>query len=221
MRPTRMKRSIDFLGAAVILLLSFPLILGVALLVRAFLGRPVLFRQTRAGRFGKPFTLVKFRTMRDATGPDGRPLPDEQRLTRLGRFLRRTSLDELPQLVNVLRGEMSLVGPRPLIAQYVDRYTPEQARRLEMKPGLTGWAQVNGRNGLSWEDKFALDVWYVEHWSLRLDVNILWKTILMVPRCEGICHGGETTMPEFMGSSSGRNDSRPQPSYRRWSPGPV
>ncbi len=194
------KRAIDVTAAAVLLTLAAP-ILGVAgLLVWIGMGRPVLFRQMRAGWRGRPFSLWKFRTMRQLADPEGRPLPDALRLTPLGRLLRRLSIDELPQLVNVLRGEMSLVGPRPLLMPYLDRYTPEQARRHEVKPGITGWAQVNGRNALSWEERFALDVWYVDHWSLRLDARILWRTVGTLFCRRGINHAGDAPMPEFWGS---------------------
>jgi lipopolysaccharide/colanic/teichoic acid biosynthesis glycosyltransferase len=179
-----------------------PLILLIALLVRIFLGRPVLFKHQRPGYRGLPFTLYKFRTMRDAVDASGKPLPDAERLTRFGRFLRATSLDELPELYNVLRGEMSLVGPRPLLMQYLDRYTPEQFRRHLTLPGMTGWAQVNGRNNVSWEDKFALDVWYVEHWSFWLDLKILLMTPLKVLRREGISQPGNATAVEFHGSTA-------------------
>ena len=160
------------------------------------MGSPVFFRQTRPGYLGRPFTVVKFRTM--TTGEGG----DDVRLTRLGRLLRKTSLDEIPQLWNVLRGELSLVGPRPLLMQYLERYTPEQARRHEVLPGMTGWAQINGRNAISWEEKFALDVWYVDHWSLTLDLKILLQTIRKIVRREGISAPGVATMTEFMGSNS-------------------
>ncbi len=193
------KRLIDISGAAVGLVVLWPVMAAVAALVRLRLGWPVLFRQVRAGYRGKPFTLLKFRTMREACGPDGKPLRDAERLTRLGRLVRRMSLDELPQLFNVIRGEMSLIGPRPLPVRYLDRYTPEQARRHDVKPGLTGWAQVNGRNALSWEDKFELDIWYVDHYSLRLDAQILLRTVWKVVRRDGISHAGDVTMPEFLG----------------------
>ncbi len=163
------------------------------------MGAPVLFRQTRPGLRGKPFIMYKFRTMTDERDPQGNLLPDEQRLTRLGRFLRSTSLDELPELINVLKGDMSLVGPRPLLMKYLDRYTPEQFRRHEVKPGITGWAQVNGRNALTWEEKFKLDVWYVDNWNLWLDFKILLMTLVKVFRREGIGHGSQATMPEFRG----------------------
>jgi sugar transferase EpsL len=160
-----------------------------------------LFRQTRIGLRGRKFDFIKFRTMRDARGPDGRLLPDGERLTGLGDLLRRWSLDELPQLWNVMRGEMSLVGPRPLLPQYLPRYSARQARRHEIKPGITGWAQVNGRNTLSWEEKFELDVWYVEHQSFPLDCRILWMTLVQVLRHQGIAASGHATMPEFMGAT--------------------
>ncbi|HHW40486.1 MAG TPA: sugar transferase [Syntrophomonadaceae bacterium] len=194
------KRLIDFLGALFGLLVLSPLMLIIAILVLVSMGAPVLFRQVRPGLHGKPFVLYKFRTMRDAFDGDGKPLPDDRRLTPLGRFLRNTSLDELPELYNVLKGEMSLVGPRPLLMEYLDRYTPEQARRHEVKPGITGWAQVHGRNALSWEEKFRLDVWYVNHRSLWLDIKILLLTLWKVLRREGISHSGHATMPEFKGS---------------------
>lgn len=171
-----------------------------ALLVRSGLGHPVLFKQVRPGAGGKPFSIFKFRTMSDDRDAEGNLMPDAQRLKKIGQFLRATSLDELPELWNVIRGEMSLVGPRPLLMQYLDRYTPEQARRHEVKPGITGWAQVNGRNALTWSEKFALDVWYVEHQSLGLDIKILALTFWKVFRREGISARGEATMPEFMGT---------------------
>ena len=195
----RSKRLFDLTAALLGLLLLSPLLLVLAALVRTGLGRPVLFRQQRPGYRGKPFFLFKFRSMRDAHGPDGAPLPDDQRLTRLGRFLRAASLDELPELVNILRGEMSFVGPRPLLMQYLQRYSPEQMRRHDVLPGLTGWAQVNGRNALTWADKFRLDVWYVDHWSFWLDVRILFLTIGAVLRREGISQPGQATAEEFLG----------------------
>jgi lipopolysaccharide/colanic/teichoic acid biosynthesis glycosyltransferase len=172
----------------------------VALTVCRRLGRPVLFRQRRPGLGGEPFELVKFRTMLNSFGQDGKPLADAERLTPLGRRLRAWSLDELPTLWNVLHGEMSLVGPRPLMMQYLDRYTPEQARRHDVRPGVTGWAQVKGRNALSWEEKFELDIWYVDHLSLWLDIKILLMTPWKVLKREGISKEGYATMPEFMGS---------------------
>jgi lipopolysaccharide/colanic/teichoic acid biosynthesis glycosyltransferase len=194
------KAAVDRGAAALGLLVLSPVLLAVAGAIRLRMGGPVLFRQRRPGLGGRPFEVVKFRTMLDAAGPDGRPLPDSARLTGLGRLLRASSLDELPQLWNVLRGELSLVGPRPLLMQYLDRYTPEQARRHEVLPGITGWAQVNGRNALSWEEKFTLDVWYVDHWSLGLDARILWLTVRKVLAREGISREGHVTMPEFRGS---------------------
>jgi lipopolysaccharide/colanic/teichoic acid biosynthesis glycosyltransferase len=173
--------------------------LALALAIRLRLGSPVLFRQVRIGLHNEEFVFFKFRSMTDARGPDGALLPDAQRSTDLGRFLRAASLDELPQLWNVLRGDMSLVGPRPLLPQYLPRYTPRQRRRHETKPGITGWAQVHGRNGITWEQKFDLDVWYVDNWSLRLDLRILGLTLLRVVRREGISQEGHATMPEFRG----------------------
>ncbi len=202
-----MKRMMDLLGSLTALVLLAPVLACVALAVRVTMGSPVLFRQRRPGLNGKPFTMFKFRTMLDARDVQGVPLPDERRLTRLGRFLRLTSLDELPELFNVLRGDMSLVGPRPLLMQYLDRYTPEQARRHEVKPGITGWAQVNGRNSLSWEEKFALDVWYVDHANLLLDLRILVLTVWKVLRREGISAASHATMPEFMGSTQQRGNA--------------
>jgi lipopolysaccharide/colanic/teichoic acid biosynthesis glycosyltransferase len=194
------KRLLDVILASVGLVLLAPLMLVLAVLVRLKLGSPVLFRQTRPGLHGKPFTMFKFRTMTDARDDDGNLLPDDQRLTRFGRFLRETSLDELPELWNVLKGDMSLVGPRPLLMEYLPLYTPEQARRNEVRPGITGWAQVNGRNAISWEDKFRLDVWYVDNHSLWLDLKILFLTVKKVLVREGISADGEATMSKFQGS---------------------
>jgi lipopolysaccharide/colanic/teichoic acid biosynthesis glycosyltransferase len=182
-------------------LLISPLLALIALAVRLAQGSPVLFRQIRPGYRAQPIAVYKFRTMREAHDAEGRPLPDAERLTRLGRFLRSFSLDELPELWNVVRGEMSLVGPRPLLKRYLERYTPEQARRHEVLPGMTGWAQVNGRNATTWEDKFRLDVWYVDHWSLPLDVRILLITLWKVVKREGISQPGQATSEEFMGTS--------------------
>jgi lipopolysaccharide/colanic/teichoic acid biosynthesis glycosyltransferase len=195
------KRFCDLLVAGCGLLLLTPVIIVVALLVRLKLGSPVLFRQQRPGRGGRAFGIFKFRTMTNARGPDGELLPDGDRLPTLGRFLRSSSLDELPGLWNVVRGDMSLVGPRPLLVAYLDRYTPQQARRHEMRPGITGWAQVNGRNAISWEQKFAYDVWYVDHCSLALDLKILWMTVAKVFARKDISAAGEATMPEFMGTA--------------------
>ena len=197
------KTLLDRTAAAVGLVVLAPVLGVVAGLVRAKLGSPVVFSQTRPGLHGAPFTLHKFRTMTDARGPDGALLPDAERLTPFGRFLRSSSLDELPELWNVLRGEMSLVGPRPLLMQYLDRYTPEQARRHEVRPGITGLAQVGGRNALSWDDKFTLDVEYVETVSLGLDLKILFQTLAKVVRREGISAAGQATMPEFTGTGAG------------------
>lgn len=194
------KRLIDVGMTVIALALAWPVLLGLAVLVRIKHGPPILFRQTRPGLHGRPFRLIKFRTMRSAFDAQGRPLPDAERLTRLGRWLRATSLDELPELWNVLRGDMSLVGPRPLLMEYLPLYSAEQARRHEGKPGITGWAQVNGRNNLSWEEKFELDVWYVEHQSLWLDIKIMAFTIKKVLLREGISAQGEDTMPRFTGS---------------------
>jgi len=195
------KRSFDIAASLVLLLLLSPLIAAVAVSVRASLGTPVLFRQVRPGLRARPFTMLKFRTMIDVHGSDGRPLADADRLTNFGRFMRASSLDELPELVNVLRGEMSLVGPRPLLMEYVPLYNERQARRHEVRPGITGWAQVNGRNALSWEEKLELDVWYVENKKLWLDVRILVRTIWKVIRREGVSAANEATMPRFRGTS--------------------
>jgi lipopolysaccharide/colanic/teichoic acid biosynthesis glycosyltransferase len=195
-----MKRAFDVVVAALALaLLALPL-LAIALAVRLCLGTPVLFTQLRTGQHGALFRMVKFRTMREAVDSQGRPLPDEERLTRLGAFLRGTSLDELPELWNVLRSDMSLVGPRPLLPEYLPLYSPEQARRHEVKAGITGWAQVNGRNGPSWEERFRLDVWYVDHASFWLDLKILALTFWKIIRREGISQEGHATMPDFLGS---------------------
>lgn len=197
-----MKRIIDILGASFGLLLLSPVLAIVAYKIRHEMGSPVLFRQTRPGLRGKPFQMIKFRTMRDAIDADGRPLPDAERLTKLGRFLRSSSIDELPELWNVLKGDMSLVGPRPLLMEYLPLYSPEQARRHEVRPGVTGWAQVNGRNAISWDQKFALDVWYVENRSLWLDLKIIWSTIRKVIKRDGISAAGEATMSKFTGNGS-------------------
>jgi lipopolysaccharide/colanic/teichoic acid biosynthesis glycosyltransferase len=195
-----LKAALDRSVASVGLICTFPIMAAVAVAIRLEGAGPVLFTQLRPGLGGRPFRLYKFRTMRDARGSDGRPLPDGDRLTSLGRFLRRTSLDELPQLWNVLRGELSLVGPRPLLMEYLPRYSPKQARRHLVKPGITGWAQVNGRNALSWEEKFAFDVWYVDHWSLFLDLRILARTAKSVITAHGVSSPGLATMAEFVGS---------------------
>ena len=195
-----MKRVFDFLAAMFALVaLSVPLI-AVGMLVRVRLGSPVLFKQTRPGRGGRPFEMLKFRTMTDERDAAGRLKPDSERLTDFGRWLRATSLDELPELWNVLKGDMSLVGPRPLLMHYLPLYSPRQARRHEVRPGITGWAQVNGRNALTWQQKFELDVWYVENRSFWLDLRILWLTVRSVLRREGISAAGEATMPAFTGN---------------------
>lgn len=195
-----MKRFLDLLAAVVAFVVLSPILLVVIVLIRLKLGAPVLFTQTRPGMHGKPFRMIKFRTMTDTCGPDGQLLPDAIRLTPFGQFLRSTSLDELPGLWNVLKGDMSLVGPRPLLMEYLPLYSPEQARRHEVRPGITGWAQVNGRNAISWEEKFKLDLWYVDNHSLWLDIKILWLTVKKVLVRDGISTAGEATMSKFTGS---------------------
>ena len=195
-----MKRAFDIVVAIAALIISSPVIALVALLVRVKLGRPVLFRQVRPGWHARPFMLLKFRTMRDAVDGDGRPLSDAERLTQFGRFLRAWSLDELPELWNVLKGDMSLVGPRPLLMEYLPLYSTAQARRHDVKPGLTGWAQVNGRNALTWEQKFALDLYYVDHRSFGLDLKILWLTALKVIQRHGIDDEGGVGQARFKGN---------------------
>jgi lipopolysaccharide/colanic/teichoic acid biosynthesis glycosyltransferase len=199
-----MKRTFDLVVAASALVVLAPVLLIVALLVRIKLGSPVLFRQPRPGRGGRIFSLWKFRTMGNARAGDGRTLTDEERLTQFGRTLRSTSLDELPELWNVLCGDMSLVGPRPLLVEYLPRYSPVEARRHDVRPGLTGWAQVNGRNTTSWAERLRLDVWYVDHRSFWLDLRILGRTVEVVFWREGISAPGAATMPEFTGSSPRR-----------------
>ncbi|SFQ41981.1 Sugar transferase involved in LPS biosynthesis (colanic, teichoic acid) [Geopseudomonas sagittaria] len=195
-----LKRLFDIVAAACGLLLLAPVIAIVAWQIRRKLGSPVLFRQLRPGRDGKPFEIIKFRSMRDAVDAHGDPLPDGERMTPFGSFLRASSLDELPELWNVLKGDMSLVGPRPLLMEYLPLYSPEQFRRHAVRPGVTGWAQVNGRNALSWEDKFRLDIWYVDHQSFWLDLKIICLTLAKVMVREGISAAGEATMPKFTGS---------------------
>ncbi len=195
------KRIMDLFASVVALVMLSPLIAGIALLVRIFLGSPVLFRQVRPGYKQRPFTCLKFRTMVEKRDANGNLLADNERLTRLGRLLRCASLDELPQLINVLRGEMSFVGPRPLLMQYLERYTPEQRQRHDVRPGITGLAQVNGRNVLTWQQKFELDLWYVNHQSFWLDLRILAKTLLQVAQRGGISQPGHATMPEFFGGT--------------------
>ena len=197
---SRTKRGFDVVAATVALVLVSPVIVVTALAVRLRLGAPVIFRQERAGRHGVPFEVVKFRSMTDARGPDGELLPDADRLPAFGHLLRTTSLDELPQLWSVVRGDMSLIGPRPLPMKYVARYSPEQRRRLEAIPGVTGWAQVQGRNAISWPDKLAFDVWYVDHASWRVDAKIVALTVRAVFGGGGITADGHVTMPEFMGT---------------------
>lgn len=204
-----LERLFDLAGASAALVTTGPVMLGIAALIRARMGTPVLFRQERPGLNGQIFTIYKFRTMldpRDADGPT-----DADRITPLGRFLRSTSLDELPEFLNVLEGTMSLVGPRPLLPEYLDRYTPEQARRHHVKPGITGWAAVNGRNALTWEQKFELDCWYVDNKSIWLDLRILGKTVATVLGRRGIAHAGEATMPVFMGTHAGTHDAPSEP----------
>jgi sugar transferase EpsL len=194
------KRLMNIILSCVALVLLFPVIAVVALLVALNLGTPVVFKQLRPGYKGKPFKIYKFRTMLEAFDAQGKALPDSERLTPFGKFLRSSSLDELPELWNVFKGEMSLVGPRPLRMDYLPRYNPEQARRHDVMPGVTGWAQINGRNAISWDEKFKLDVWYVDHQSLVLDIKILWLTVLKVFKRDGISAAGHATMPDFMGS---------------------
>lgn len=195
-----MKRAFDVVLVTPAYFVLSPLMLIIAVLIRLMMGKPIFFRQTRPGLHGKPFTVYKFRTMTNCYDENGCLLPDGERLTRVGKILRSTSLDELPELFNVMKGDMSIVGPRPLLMQYLDRYTPEQMRRHEVKPGITGWAQVNGRNAISWEDKFKLDVWYVDNWSLCLDVRIIAMTVWRVLKREGIRQTGHATAQEFLGS---------------------
>ncbi|MEA3441361.1 MAG: sugar transferase [Chloroflexota bacterium] len=194
------KRIFDLLLTCLGMILILPVMGIIAIIIWVTMGRPIMFRQQRPGYRGKPIHVAKFRTMTEARDQAGNLLPDKERITPLGRTLRTFSLDELPELLSVLRGEMSLVGPRPLLMQYLERYTREQARRHEVLPGITGWAQVNGRNILTWEDKFRLDVWYVDHWSLRLDIKILVLTFWKVVTREGISQPGHATAEEFMGS---------------------
>jgi lipopolysaccharide/colanic/teichoic acid biosynthesis glycosyltransferase len=195
-----LKRFMDITVGVIALFLLSPVIAVIAVLVKRKLGSPILFRQLRPGLDCRPFEMIKFRTMRDAVDSQGNPLPDDQRLTRFGRLLRSTSLDELPELWNVIKGDMSLVGPRPLLMDYLPLYSPQQMRRHEVRPGITGWAQVNGRNAIGWEDKFNLDVWYIENRSVWLDIKILWLTARKILTREGISASGEATMPKFLGS---------------------
>jgi lipopolysaccharide/colanic/teichoic acid biosynthesis glycosyltransferase len=201
-----LKRAFDFVASAVLLILLAPVMAVVAICVRIRLGSPVLFRQLRPGLLGRPFTLYKFRTMRNAPDGEAGVASDRLRLTPFGSWLRATSLDELPELWNVLRGEMSLVGPRPLLMQYLERYSPEQMRRHEVRPGITGWAQVNGRNALGWDEKLRLDTWYVDHRNLLLDLKIIFMTAAALLKNEGIAHDNSATMPEFTGSKARRSE---------------
>ena len=194
-----MKRLMDIIGASLSLILLSPVILILWVMIHRRLGAPALFRQTRPGKNGVPFEMIKFRSMKDALGSDGTPLPDTKRITPFGAKLRSASLDELPELWNVLKGEMSLVGPRPLLMEYLPLYSPEQARRHDVRPGVTGWAQINGRNAIDWPQKFALDIWYVENRSLWLDIKIIALTIKKVVKRSDISAAGETTMPKFTG----------------------
>ena len=197
-----LKRLLDVIASAIGLLLLTPIIAVVASQIRFKLGSPVLFRQVRPGKDGQPFEMIKFRTMSDATGKDGNPLPDSERMTSFGKFLRSTSLDELPELWNVLKGDMSLVGPRPLLMEYLPLYSAEQYRRHEVRPGVTGWAQVNGRNAISWDERFKLDVWYVDNRNFWLDLKIIYLTLKKVIARDGISGEGEVTMSNFTGSDN-------------------
>ena len=197
--PT-IKRILDFILSIIIMLVCLPVMLIVGLIIFLTEGKPIFFFHERPGKDGQPFKLIKFRSMRNARDAEGNLLPDGERITNFGNFIRKTSIDELPELINVLRGEMSLVGPRPLLMQYVDRYSPQQFRRHEVLPGITGWAQVNGRNTISWNEKFMLDIWYIDHWSVWLDIKILLLTVWKVISGEGISQAGRATMDEFMGN---------------------
>ncbi len=197
-----LKRIFDVIVSVVALILLLPVFFVVMILVRIKLGSPIFFRQVRPGKDGKPFEMIKFRTMLNAYDEYGKPLPNDLRMTSFGKKLRSTSLDELPELWNVLKGDMSLVGPRPLLVEYIELYSSEQARRHEMRPGVTGWAQVNGRNSISWDEKFKLDVWYVDNQSFLLDIRILFMTVFNVFRREGITHKGDVAMPKFTGTKT-------------------
>jgi len=208
LRVPIIKRVFDIIVSIVVLMLLSPILLILLLLQLAIQGLPLFFCQDRPGLGGRIFKLCKFRTMQDTQGPSGEKLPDEERITAFGRFLRSTSLDELPELFNVIKGEMSLVGPRPLLVQYLERYSPEQARRHDVLPGITGWAQINGRNAITWEEKFRLDIWYVDHWSFWLDIQILFGTLWKVISGEGISQPGRATMDEFMGNEDESRKNR-------------
>jgi lipopolysaccharide/colanic/teichoic acid biosynthesis glycosyltransferase len=200
------KRGFDLLISSCGLVILSPLLLFISILIVVFQGLPILFRQQRPGFRGKPFTIYKFRTMSESLNPEVEPLPEDQRITKLGGFLRATSLDELPELINIFKGEMSIVGPRPLLIQYLARYSSEQARRHDVQPGLTGWAQINGRNTITWEEKFNMDLWYVDNWSFLLDMKIILLTIWKVIIREGIDEPGYISAGEFMGSNDEKND---------------
>lgn len=208
MQSDILKRILDLTGAVIGLTVFSAPMAAVAVAIRFTIGSPILFRQERAGLQGKPFVMLKFRTMHDRRDAGGKLLSDEERLSRAGRLLRATSLDELPSLFNVLRGEMSLVGPRPLLMEYLPRYSPEQARRHEVKPGITGVAQVAGRNAVSWEEKFKLDVWYIDHRNFLLDISVLWTTLVTVLKQRGVSAPGHATMPIFMGSEGETDEQR-------------
>ena len=203
-----LKRLVDVIISMMVLLILLPIYLVLAVMIFRRLGTPILFTQERPGLHGKPFIMYKFRTMRDIRDAEGNLLSDAERITTLGKFLRSTSLDELPEFYNVLKGDMSIVGPRPLLTQYLDRYSPDQARRHEASPGITGWAQINGRNAIAWEEKFKLDVWYIDHCSLWLDVKIIALTVWKVLRREGISQQGEVTTTEFMGTQDSSYDKQ-------------
>jgi len=200
------KRGFDLLISSCGLVILSPILLFISILIVVFQGLPILFRQQRPGFRGKPFTIYKFRTMSESLNPEVEPLPEDQRITKLGGFLRATSLDELPELINIFKGEMSIVGPRPLLIQYLARYSSEQARRHDVQPGLTGWAQINGRNTITWEEKFNMDLWYVDNWSFLLDMKIILLTIWKVIIREGIDEPGYISAGEFMGSNDEKND---------------
>ena len=205
----------DVTAAVLLLVLASPLLLPAMLLVRLKMGSPIIFRHVRPGLHGRPFAVYKLRTMTDERDAEGKLLPPGVRLTRFGRLLRASSIDELPQLWNVLRGEMSLVGPRPLLMEYLERYSPEQARRHTVPPGITGWAQVNGRNAIGWEERFKLDVWYVDHWNLWLDIKILFMTLMKILKREGVNFSGNAVSSPFMGTKSDSSSAPTRPGIRR------
>lgn len=203
-----MKRLFDIVVSSMLLAVALPVLIILAILIRVNLGSPIIFKQKRPGMYGRPFYLYKFRSMTDERDKEGNLLPNNMRMTRFGNLIRKLSLDELPQLINVLKGDISLVGPRPLLMEYLDLYTAEQARRHEVRPGITGWAQVNGRNSISWEEKFKLDVWYVKNRSFRLDMKILFLTVLKVVRTEGVNTSASLTMPKFTGTKGTNTDNK-------------